>query len=101
MVTRNFTLQDLPYTRLLQVPDEDREFLTLEELKPHQLTELSGVVPVPSGDSGLTSRSNTNTLHNSRLSPSAGTSHGSHQLTSPIINNSGEQVLDEEEEEKS
>lgn len=95
MVTRNFTLQDLPYTRLLQVPDEDREFLTLEELKPHQLTELSGVVTVPSGDSGLTSRPNTQ--HNSRLSPSAGTSHGSHQLTNPVINNSGEQVLGEEE----
>lgn len=40
----NFS-QDLPYSRLLSVPDEhdddgfnhEREFLTLEELKPHQL----------------------------------------------------------------
>jgi hypothetical protein len=42
----NFS-QDLPYSRLLSVPDEnddgfnhEREFLTLEELKPHHLTEL-------------------------------------------------------------
>lgn len=40
MVARNFSLQDLPYSRLLQVPDDEREFLTLDELKPHQLTEL-------------------------------------------------------------
>ncbi|CAO1299971.1 unnamed protein product [Diamesa tonsa] len=40
MVARNFSLQDLPYSRLLQVPDEEREYMTLEELKPHQLTEL-------------------------------------------------------------
>lgn len=37
------SLQDLPYSRLLSVPDDDeREFLALEELKPHHLTELSG-----------------------------------------------------------
>lgn len=41
----NFS-QDLPYSRLLSIPDEndgfnhEREFLTLEELKPHHLTEL-------------------------------------------------------------
>lgn len=40
MVARNFSLQDLSYSRLLQVPDEEREFLALEELKPYQLTEL-------------------------------------------------------------
>ncbi|XP_058122930.1 basic helix-loop-helix ARNT-like protein 1 [Anopheles ziemanni] len=40
MVARNFSFQDLPYNRVLQVPDEEREFLTLDELKPHQLTEL-------------------------------------------------------------
>lgn len=40
----NFS-QDLPYSRLLSVPDEnddDREFLTLEELKFNHLTELGG-----------------------------------------------------------
>lgn len=45
MVARNFSLQDLPYTRLLSVPDEEREFLTLEELKPHHLTELGSQNP--------------------------------------------------------
>nr|XP_029734953.1 aryl hydrocarbon receptor nuclear translocator-like protein 1 isoform X2 [Aedes albopictus] len=61
MVARNFSLQDLPYNHLLQVPEEEREFLTLEELKPHQLTELgvsvscspvqqSPLVPVVSGE---------------------------------------------------
>lgn len=42
MVARNFSLQDLPFARLLSVPDEDErsEFLTLEEFKPHQLTDL-------------------------------------------------------------
>lgn len=40
MVARNFSVQDIPYSRLLQVPDDEREFLNLEELKPHQLTEL-------------------------------------------------------------
>lgn len=34
MVARNFSVQELPYSRLLQVPDDDRDFLTLEELKP-------------------------------------------------------------------
>lgn len=41
MVAPNFSLQDQPYSRLLSVPDDDEnEFLTLEELKPHHLTEL-------------------------------------------------------------
>lgn len=42
MVARNFSLQDLPSSyRLLSVPDDDeREFLTLGELKPHHLTDL-------------------------------------------------------------
>lgn len=44
MVARSFNSQDLPYTGLLQNSTDDREFLTLEELKPHQLTELSGGV---------------------------------------------------------
>lgn len=43
MVTRNFSLQDLPFSRLLSVPDDDeREFLNFEELKSHDLTELGG-----------------------------------------------------------
>lgn len=42
MVARNFSIQDLPYSRLLSVPDDEREFLTLEVLKPHHLTELGG-----------------------------------------------------------
>lgn len=33
-------MPDIPYTRLLQVPDDEREFLNLEELKPYQITEL-------------------------------------------------------------
>lgn len=41
MVTRNFSLQDLPFSRLLSVPEDEKEFLTLEELKPHHLTELN------------------------------------------------------------
>lgn len=40
MVARNFSLQETPYSRLLEVPDDNREFLNLEELTPHQLTEL-------------------------------------------------------------
>jgi hypothetical protein len=43
MVARsNFLLQDISYSRLLQVPDDEREFMTLDELKPHHLTELTG-----------------------------------------------------------
>lgn len=34
--------QELSYSRLLSIPDDEREFLTLEELKPHHLTELGG-----------------------------------------------------------
>lgn len=40
MVARNFSLQEIPFSRQLEVSEEDREFLTFEELKPHQLTEL-------------------------------------------------------------
>lgn len=40
MVTRNFSMQELSYSQLLQVPDDDSEFLTLEELKPQQQTQL-------------------------------------------------------------
>lgn len=36
------SLQDLPFSRLLSIPDDEREFLTLDELKPHHLTELGG-----------------------------------------------------------
>lgn len=41
MVNHNFSLQDLPFSRLLSVPEDEKEFLTLEELKPHHLTELN------------------------------------------------------------
>ncbi|XP_023313196.1 protein cycle isoform X2 [Anoplophora glabripennis] len=34
MVARNFPVQDISYSRLLHVPDEERGFITLEELKP-------------------------------------------------------------------
>lgn len=56
MVARNFSLQDLSYSRLLEVPDEEREFLNLEELKPHQLTEL-GISNQCPGDFRLSPRS--------------------------------------------
>lgn len=45
MVARSFSFQEIAYSRLLQVPDE-REFMNLEELKPHQLTEL-GLITAP------------------------------------------------------
>ncbi|XP_017773829.1 PREDICTED: protein cycle isoform X2 [Nicrophorus vespilloides] len=34
MVARNFPVQDLSYSRLLQIPDDEKEFISLEELKP-------------------------------------------------------------------
>lgn len=34
MVARSFSVQDVSYSRLLHVPDDDRDFITLEELKP-------------------------------------------------------------------
>ncbi|KAF7271888.1 hypothetical protein GWI33_015278 [Rhynchophorus ferrugineus] len=35
MVARNLTVQDIPYSRLLQIPgDDERDFISLEELKP-------------------------------------------------------------------
>lgn len=34
MVARNVSVEDIPYSRLLQIPDDDRDFITLEELKP-------------------------------------------------------------------
>ncbi|KAF5302151.1 hypothetical protein FQA39_LY19068 [Lamprigera yunnana] len=39
MVARNFSIQEIPYARLLQVPDED-DFLTLEESNTNQLHQL-------------------------------------------------------------
>lgn len=41
MVSRNFSQLESTYSRMLQVSDDDREYLNLEELKPHHLTELS------------------------------------------------------------
>lgn len=64
MVTRNFTLHDLPYQRLLQVPEEDREFLTLDDLKPHQLTELSGRVNYNNNTNSGTVTSDSASLNN-------------------------------------
>ncbi|KAG5883496.1 hypothetical protein JTB14_013926 [Gonioctena quinquepunctata] len=34
MVARSFSVQDVSYSRLLQVQDDERDFITLEELKP-------------------------------------------------------------------
>ncbi|KAF5278310.1 hypothetical protein FQR65_LT03579 [Abscondita terminalis] len=39
MVARNFPIQEIPYARLLQVPDED-DFMTLEEPNTNQLHQL-------------------------------------------------------------
>lgn len=52
-------MPDIPYARLLQVPDDEREFLNLEELKPHQITEL-----------GILNQTTTNAGHDSRLAQS-------------------------------
>ena len=65
MVARNFSLQDLPSSyRLLSIPDEDeREFLTLEELKPHHLTDLGAEQlsnPLPLNPQQLTEDFNQN-----------------------------------------
>lgn len=59
MVARNFSLQDLPSSyRLLSATDDDeREFLTLEELKPHHLADLGADQlsdPLPSNPQPLT-----------------------------------------------
>lgn len=70
MVARNFSLQDLPFSRLLSVPDDDdREFLNLEELKPHHLTEFNGD-QVPSS----TDQSHLNEDFNQRLQLNQGLS---------------------------
>lgn len=38
MVARNFTIQELPYSRLLHVPDDERDYLSLDEpITLHQL----------------------------------------------------------------
>lgn len=57
MMARNMSL-DMPYSRLLQVPEDEREFLTLEELKPRQLTELEAVTnnAVAAGGGSLLNR---------------------------------------------
>lgn len=46
MVARNFSLQDISYSRLTTVTEEEEdddrhEFATLQELKPHHLTEIT------------------------------------------------------------
>lgn len=40
MVARNFNMQELSYSQLLSVPDDDSDFLDLEELKTNQQTQL-------------------------------------------------------------
>lgn len=88
MVARNCTLQDLPYARLLQVSEEDREFLALDELKPHQLTELSGVAPAVALASENGTNNNTNNKNNnlsSEESPSGTRIITERQLTNQII----------------
>ncbi|KAJ8924627.1 hypothetical protein NQ315_000777 [Exocentrus adspersus] len=72
MVARNFPVQDIPYSSLLHVPDDERGFITLEELKPvivqqgmhqqqYQQTyyELSSMVEDPCSSS-LSYQTNTN-----------------------------------------
>lgn len=40
MVARNFPMQEMPsYARLLQITDDEPEFLALEELKPRQKSQ--------------------------------------------------------------
>lgn len=39
MVARNFSVQDLSYSRLLRVPDDENEFLTFEELKSSDIQQ--------------------------------------------------------------
>lgn len=88
MVARNCTLQDLPYARLLHVSEEDREFLALDELKPHQLTELSGVAPAVALASENGTNNNTNNNNNnlsSEESPSGTRIITERQLTNQII----------------
>lgn len=68
MVARSFSFQEIAYSRLLQVPD-DREFMNLEELKPHQLTEL-GLITTPNTiSSHATHASSDNQLLNGLVHP--------------------------------
>lgn len=53
------SMPDIPYSRLLQVPEEEREYLNLDELKPHQITEL-----------GILSHQTSSAGHDNRLSQS-------------------------------
>lgn len=41
MVARNFNMQELSYSQLLQVPDDENDFLTLEELKPSSQSQIN------------------------------------------------------------
>lgn len=53
------SMPDIPYARLLQVPEDEQEYLNLDELKPHQITEL-----------GILSHQTTSAGHENRLSHS-------------------------------
>lgn len=45
MVARDCSIQDIPYSCMLQETDEEREFLNCawDEFKSHQLTDLSNI----------------------------------------------------------
>ena len=74
MIARNFSLQDLPYSRIREVPDDEREYLTIDELKPHQLTELG----VPS-QQNLGIQQHTNQLQQNCLTQSVASVSGYNQ----------------------
>ena len=88
MVARNFSLQDLPYNRVLQVPDEEREFLALDELKPHQLTELGVAVTCASSSGGQQQQQQQ--LHQSATSHrTLAAGGGDGEVPNPVITTGG------------
>ncbi|XP_041771378.1 aryl hydrocarbon receptor nuclear translocator-like protein 1 isoform X1 [Anopheles merus] len=87
MVARNFSLQDLPYNRVLQVPDEEREFLALDELKPHQLTELGVAVTCASSGGGQQQQQQLHQSAPSHRTLAAGGGDG--EVPNPVITTGG------------
>lgn len=47
MVARNVAVQDIPYSRLFQIPstDDERDFISLDDLKPTMVHQ--NVLPQP------------------------------------------------------